>query len=142
MVELREQISKHACNLAKKALSDLADTSLESLVLDVFINKLNVLSDEESMKMKQSLEQENRGHLKSTFKISTNQKERVEKTLYQLTNLPITLSYSQDYTLGCGYVLELKGYRMAWNTKHYLDDIEKDILTKLKTLNEESPDEI
>ena len=142
MVELRDQISKHACNLAKKALSDLADASLESLVLDVFIKKLNALNDQESVKMKQSLEQENRGHLKSTFKLSTKQQEAVEKTLHQLTNVPITLSYSQDHTLGCGYVLELKGYRMSWNTKHYLDDIEKDILTNLKTLNEESQDEV
>jgi F-type H+-transporting ATPase subunit b len=141
MIDLREQISKHACSLAKKALSDLADASLESLVLDVFINRLNLLGDQESTKMKQALKQENHGQLKSTFKISSKQSERIEETLHHITNLPITLSYSQDNSLGCGYVLELKGYRMAWNTKHYLDDIEKDILNKLKSLNEDSQNE-
>ncbi len=141
MIELRDQLSRYACHLANLTLNQLADVSLELVVFDVFINKLNQLSDQESDKMIEAFKQEQHGHLKSAFSITDQQKEKITHTLKALTDLSITLSFSQESKLGCGFLLELEGYRIGWNTTHYLDDIQEKILKSLPTLNEDDQNE-
>ncbi len=135
MEQLKEQLGKHACTLAQKTLHDLADAKLESVVFDVFIKRLHDLQSKEYSSLIQAIKQDNHVRLVSNFEVSTAQKQIIETTLNQIASEPVTFTYSQDNQIGCGYVLEFQGYRIAWNTKHYLSEIEKDILVKLPELN-------
>lgn len=141
MKQLKEQLSIHACTLAKKTLNDLADASLEAMVFDVFVKKLENLDEQELKTISKSLKQENKAHLVSSFKISKEQEETIEKTVHQLADTDISLTYSQKDTLGCGYMLEFSGYQVSWNTNHYLDEIEKKLLLELPKVNKGDNDE-
>ena len=134
--ELRRRIGQQACAVARSCLKDLADTRLEKLIWEVFLNKLKNLPEEDRLELKKALEAEGGTiTLKSAFETKPGQLKELEKALEKLfsdAGADFKLAAAIEEGLICGLELDAGGYRLAWSMDSYLEDVEEQVLKELE----------
>ena len=140
ITELRRRIGLQACSVARSCLEDLADSRLEELTWEVFMDKISKLPAEERSSLQEALASDNnRVLLKTTFDSPAEKIKELKKALREIisgANNEPDLSVKTDQTLVCGLELDTGGYRVAWNIDSYLEGVQEHIL---KELEEEAP---
>lgn len=131
MDQLKVMISKQACDLAKQTLKDLASASLQDMIFDVFITKLDYINESENKKLIEALQHQKKAKIISTFDIDDQQIKTIKERLSTMISDPLTLDHSIDPSLICGFALEVEGYQVMFNIEHYLDAVEKQIVNHL-----------
>ena len=142
--ELRRRIGQQACLVASRCLEDLADSRLEELTWDLFLEKVKDLPEEEISELKGAITSDDgKVVLLSAFEPT---EEKVEKLQQALQNLQdgfanksgkesvkkVKLELKTDQNLICGLELSAGGYRVAWSMESYLEEVEKQILKDLE----------
>lgn len=134
--ELRRRIGQQACAVARSCLQDLADTRLEKLIWEVFLNKLHSLPEEDRLELKKALAAEGAAiTLKSAFQTKPEQLKEFEKALEKLfpdAETDFKLTAATEEGLICGLELDAGGYRLAWSMDSYLEDVEEQVLKELE----------
>jgi F-type H+-transporting ATPase subunit b len=136
IIELRRRIGQQSCTVARKCLKDLADSKLEDLAGNLFLQKIGELSAEEVKKLSEALEKgEAKVVLKSAFELAGNYGEQLQLALKK--TLPakaaeLILTYRKDPDLICGLELETGGYQLSWNVDSYIGKVEEEILKELE----------
>lgn len=140
IAELRRRIGLQACSIARHCLEDLADSRLEELTWEVFLDKIGSMPAEERSSLQEAFASDGyKGVLKTTFEPSEEKLEGLKKALRDLapdSDDEPDLSLKTDEGLVCGLELDTGGYRVAWSIDSYLEGVEEQIL---KELEEEAP---
>ena len=125
---LQETIVLRAQNevfaIARKALRDLADATLEERMVQLFIRRLGQLSPEEKIKMSTALKSLNNPLLvHSAFILSPEQMKMVEGAVHQAlgTTKPIQFETAPD--LISGIELLANGQKVSWTIAEYLSKL-------------------
>ena len=133
--ELRRRVGKQSCAVARRCLQDLADSRLEELTWNLFLEKMKDLPAEELSALQKAIAAgEGKVSLRSAFDQPDDKLNELKKTLDKLksdSETAIKLSVKTAPDLICGLDLDSGGYRMAWNIDSYLEDIEEQILKEL-----------
>jgi F-type H+-transporting ATPase subunit b len=129
--ELRNRVGSQACLIARQCLRDLADIKLETMIWDVFLQKLEQLSPEEFTLLLQAFSQEKRVIVNSSFKPTEERLQGLSTFLEEHFEQNVQLTHQTNSELICGIELEVGGYRVAWSVDEYLDGVEKEILGHL-----------
>ncbi len=137
IVELRRRIGQQACLVARRCLEDLADSHLEELTWDQFLEKVQSLPEKELTAFKDALTSDDgKVVLLSAFEAPEEKIEQLQQFLQKMrddSEEEVQLEMKNDQKLICGLELITGGYRVAWSIDSYLEDVEAEILKDLES---------
>lgn len=141
--ELRNLASEEVFAIARKALTDLADASLEEKIIETFIGRIqtmdgdakkafaNALADSRSTnETKQSV------LISSAFELQQQQKAAIQTALNTALAADIPLRFETDSKVISGLRLSVNGQQISWSIEDYLASLEKRLGDLLKTVTD------
>jgi F-type H+-transporting ATPase subunit b len=114
--------------IARKALTDLAATSLEERISEVFTRRLRELDGSAKETLAQALETATAPALiRSAFELTAEQRATIQKTLNETFAAEIRLRFETEPDLISGIELAANGQKVAWSIADYLVSLEKGV---------------
>lgn len=111
--------------IARKALTDLATTSLEERMSEVFTGRLRGLNEESKRVLAESLKTASEPALvRSAFDLPADQRAAIQTTLNETFSADIHLRFEIAPDLVCGIELSTNGQKLAWSIADYLASFE------------------
>lgn len=118
------QFRQHAADviqmLARKALADLANTSLEEQIIHSFIHRLKTL-DRESLTMLADISEPMQ--IVTTFKLDETLRTHTTRAIQEYFPQTIDVEYSESSGLLCGIECTIGGQRLSWHVADYLTQL-------------------
>jgi F-type H+-transporting ATPase subunit b len=128
--------------IARKALTDLAGTSLEERMVDVFIRRLGELNGEEKGLLASALKASPKPVIVRTmFDLPPAQCASTEGAIKEILGKETQVQFEAAPDLISGIELTTNGHKVAWSIADYLGSLEKgvDELLKEKDKHEAKP---
>ena len=134
--EIVRRTRKEVFAIARKALTDLAGTSLEARIGEVFVRRLQALGDEAKQSLANALTASaGPAIVRSAFKLTAEQRAMIQTALN--TTLPtgpstpsrtgINLRFETEPDLISGIELSANGRKIVWSIADYLVLLEKSV---------------
>jgi len=128
---LKRRTKEEVFAIAGKTLSDLANVDLEEQVINVFIEKTRSLNEADRTKFINALEVKDGSiRIKSVFELSQNSKQKLEKTIKEITGEEANFQYLLEPELVMGIMLETANFQLSWNLESYLALLKINSITK------------
>ena len=119
--------------IARKAFRDLAGTSLEERVAEVFTRRLRELNNEAKEGLGKALKSLSDPVLvRSAFELPSEQRETIQKALNETFSAEIRIRFETSPDLVSGIELTANGQKVAWSIADYLMSLEKGVDELLK----------
>lgn len=136
--ELRGRVSEQFLTLARKALAELSDETLERRIVDSFLAHLERLSDKDVVDIRKTLA-EGRRHalIQTAFDLPEDDRERIRAGLEHRFGAGFDLRFERSDDLICGIAFHSDAHKVAWSLGDYLLSLEEEIR---RTLTEEADD--
>tara|TARA_R110001592_G_scaffold323435_1_gene602691 strand:+ start:30387 stop:31226 length:840 start_codon:yes stop_codon:yes gene_type:complete len=126
--QLSQRVSHEVFSIARKALSDLAETSLEASMTKAFIKRLQALSDEERAELKQAFTDSNHTlTVRTAFSLPNEQCKQIKTAIQEILAEDIHLEFIIEADLVSGIEVSANGQKIAWSIANYLDALGKSI---------------
>ncbi|MDH4097257.1 MAG: hypothetical protein OEU87_02985 [Nitrospira sp.] len=125
--------------IARKALSDLATTSLEERLGAVFIRRLQEMDGEAKAGLAKALKTApNPALVRSAFDLPAEQRTVIQQSLNETFSTAIPVRFETAPDLISGIELITNGHKVAWSIADYLLSLEKGVgeLLKMKDKSE------
>jgi F-type H+-transporting ATPase subunit b len=147
---LSDRIGAEVFAIARKVLTDLADTTLEAHMADAFIKRLRALSPEEKARlasttrlpalalpatpaMAAAAAAETAGILiRSAFDLPATQQNAIKAVIKEILETRIPVRFEARPDLISGIELIANGHKVSWNIAGYLASLEEEIGKLLK----------
>lgn len=119
--------------IAKKVLSDLATTSVEESIVEMFIRRLLELESKE----KQTLAAAIAGSaepaiVRTAFQLQDQQRDAIRDALTTALATKVSLQFETSETLVSGIELTTNGQKVSWSIAEYLTALENGVDTLLR----------
>jgi F-type H+-transporting ATPase subunit b len=126
--------------ISRKALSDLATTSLEERMGEVFIRRLHELNGEAKETLAKALKTAPEPPLvRSAFDLPTEQRAAIQVALNETFSAEIQVRFETAPDLVSGIELTTNGQKVAWSIADYLASLEKGVDELLKEKEKPAP---
>ncbi len=123
--------------IARKALTDLAATSLEERLADVFNRRLREMDEQAKKRLGESLKTASEPALvRSAFDLPAAQRTAIQQTLNQTFSAEINIRFETAPEQISGIELTANGQKLAWSIADYLASLEKGVAELLKEKEE------
>lgn len=114
--------------IARKALTDLAATSLEERLADVFTRRLRALDSPAKETLAAALKTASEPALLcSAFDLPAEQRAAIQKAMSETFSAEIPIQFKVAPDLVSGIELTVNGQKMAWSIADYLTSLEKGV---------------
>ena len=132
--DLRRQAGHQLARTARHTLNDLANTTLEQQIVEVFITRLHHLNQQEQQAIRSALSTANGNQglsIRSTFPLPKDMQLRLIEAIRghnpssQTNSINVEFKTRSDFI--CGIELKTPGYKLAWNLDHYLTNLEENL---------------
>jgi len=125
---INQRIQQSVFSLARKALADLATTSLEERLCEVFTRKLREMAGDAKTSLGQALTNTSEPALiRSAFELPAQQQEAIRNALNETFSLETNLRYETAPDLISGIELIASGQKLAWCIADYLTSLQTSI---------------
>jgi len=119
--------------IARKALTDLATTSLEERLVEVFTRRLGAMDGQAKSNIANALRTASGTALvRSAFDLPPEQRATIQNALNETFSAEIHIRYETAPDLVSGIELTASGQKVAWSIADYLGSLEKDVGELLK----------
>ena len=119
--------------IARKTLIDLAGSSLEERMTEVFINHLQKMDSESKDSLSKAIKSSPEPvYIHSAFNLSTEQQEDIKNALNNSFSADINVHFETMPELVSGIELAVNGQKIAWNIADYLASMEQTIMEHLR----------
>ena len=119
--------------VARKALSDLATTSLEERLAEVFLRRLREIDGKAKAGLAEALESASDPALvRSAFDLPEEQRAAIQNALNETFSTKIRVRFETAPDLVSGIELTTNGQKVAWSIADYLASLEKGVEELLK----------
>jgi F-type H+-transporting ATPase subunit b len=119
--------------IARKALTDLASTSLEERLGEVFTRRLRTMDSQAKVGLAQALKTMSAPALvRSAFDLPAEQRATIQNALNETFSAEIRLRFEIAPDLVSGIELTAGGQKVAWSISDYLASLERDVGELLK----------
>jgi F-type H+-transporting ATPase subunit b len=128
LLELERRAGNQTCEIARRALSDLANEDLEDHVITVFIDRLRNLETDERKLIDSSITaSETNVSIRTAFPLPEEIKDRLSDTVQSVFSSVHRINFEVDPALICGIELRTKGRKIAWSLQSYLEKLGEDL---------------
>ena len=125
--EIRHRAQQEVFAIARKALKDLAGTSLEERTVDMFAQRLRELKGEEKEQLASALSVSSSPVLvRTAFDLPQAQRDLIKKTIKETLGIEIQARFETAPDLVSGIELTTDGQKVAWSIANYLTSLEKE----------------
>lgn len=119
--------------ITKKALKDIASSSLNEQAVNTFIKRLHALNDDDKQKFITAFKSNaNQILVKSAFDLSAAQQTVISDTVSETLGTKTTLQFTTSPELISGIELTTNGYKLAWSFSEYLQSLHDNIAATTK----------
>ncbi|MEI6054452.1 MAG: F0F1 ATP synthase subunit B [Lentisphaerota bacterium] len=126
--EINREIQEEVFAIARKTLSELADTNLEESIVQVFIKRLNTLEDIEKEKLISAVASSDSDILIiSAFKLSSQSITVIELAVNNLLAAELAFGYETAPDIISGVELVVGGYKLSWSISKYVSELENNL---------------
>ena len=132
LTELRDRAAISIVNLARKALTDLADETLEAQIERQFEARILALAPALADAVRLSDGEAPVGVITSRFPLAENRRASISRALSEAVGGNVSLEFEEDLSKSPGIVLRLAGLRVGWTIDTYLDALEADMTAHLE----------
>ena len=124
---------KEVFAITRKALTDLATTSLEERMGEVFTRRLRELDDKAKAVLGEALKKNSEPALvRSTFDLPAIQRAAIQNALNETFSAEIHIRFETTPDLVSGIELTSNGQKVGWSIADYLISLEKGVSELLK----------
>ena len=128
--------------IARKALADLATTSLEERMGEVFTRRLRELNGEAKHVIAKALKTTAEPALvRSAFDLPADQRAAIQNSLKETFSAEVRVRFETAPDLVSGIELSSNGQKVAWSISDYLSSLEKGVGQLLKAKDEPKAEE-
>jgi F-type H+-transporting ATPase subunit b len=114
--------------IARKALTDLATTSLEERMSEVFTRRLRALDSEAKARLGAALKTASDPALvRSAFELPTQQRAAIQEALDEAFSTEVDVRFETASDLIGGIELTTNGQKVAWSIDDYLGSLDKSV---------------
>lgn len=125
---IRRRTQQEVFSIARAALTDLAATSLEERMGEVFTRRLREMESEAKRRLAEALETASEPVLvRSAFELSAEQRAAIQSALNETFSARIQVRFATAPDLISGIELTTNGQKVAWSIADYLSSLEKDV---------------
>ncbi|MDI1290328.1 MAG: F0F1 ATP synthase subunit B [bacterium] len=119
--------------IARKALSDLATTSLEERMGEVFTRRLRTMDGQAKARLGEALKTASAPSLvRSAFDLPPEQRAAIQNAVNETFSADIHLQFEAASDLIGGIELVANGQRVAWSIANYLGSLERNVSEFMK----------
>ena len=130
---IRRRTQQEVFAIARKALTDLATTSLEERMSEVFTRRLRTMDGKAKEGLGESLKTASGPALvRSAFDLPAAQRAAVQNALNETFSAEVHVRFETAPDLVSGIELTTKGQKIAWSIADYLASLEKGVGEILK----------
>jgi len=127
--------------ITKKALKDMASSSLDEQSVNTFIKRLKVLNDDEKQQFKTAFKSNTNNILvKSAFELPPEQQAAINDGVNETLGTKAGLQFTTSPELISGIELTTNGYKLAWSFAEYLNALQKNIAATTKDQQNAKPE--
>jgi len=131
---------KEVFAIARKALTDLATTSLEERMGEVFDRRLRELNGHAKNVLGEALKKNSEPALiRSTFEMPVAQRAAIQNALNETFSAEIHIRFETSPDLVSGIELSANGQKVGWSIADYLASLEKGVGELLKEKDKPEP---
>jgi F-type H+-transporting ATPase subunit b len=125
---IRRRAQQEVFAIARKALAELATTSLEERLSDVFTRRLRALGGPEKDQLAGALATGTHPALvRSAFELPPEQRAAIQYALNTLSSAEVRVQFDTTPELISGIELSVSGQKVAWSIADYLTALEKSV---------------
>ena len=130
---IRRRTQQEVFAIARKALTDLATTSLEERMCEVFTHRLRSMDGKAKEGLAEALKTASEPALvRSAFDLPEAQRAAIQKALNETFSADVHIRFETAPDLVSGIELTTKGQKIAWSIADYLASLEKGVGELLK----------
>ncbi len=130
---LRRRTEQEVFAIARKTLADLATTSLEERMGEVFTRNLRAMDGQAKEGLGKALKTApDPALIRSAFDLPTEQRAAIQNALNETFSAQIRLRFETAPDLMSGIELSSNGQKIGWNIANYLESLEKSVDELLK----------
>jgi F-type H+-transporting ATPase subunit b len=124
--EIVRWTQKQVFAITRKALTDLAGTSLEERMGDVLVGRVRALNDEAKEQLTTAFKSsDHQVSVHSTFELPPAQKSAIESAVKETFASDAQVQFETAPDLICGIDLSTNGHKVSWSIADYLATLEK-----------------
>ncbi len=128
-------------SVARKVLTDLADTFLEERATTVFIRQLRGMNGDAKSDLSKALKTStDNAIVRSAFELPTEQQAEIQTAINETFSAEIDLKFETTPDLVSGIELTASGNKIAWSISDYLTSLEKGVGELLKVKPKAKPE--
>jgi len=125
---LRSRVQEEVFAIARKTLADLAGTSLEARMVEVFIARLRVLSDAEKAALKSAFENSRQALLvRTSFTLPEEMCAQIGAAISDILGEAVQVQFATAADLVSGIEISANGQRIAWSIADYLASLSRSV---------------
>ena len=137
---IRRRTEQEVFAIARKALTDLAATSLEERMCEVFTRRLRTIDGKAKESLGEALKTASEpALLRSAFDLPAAQRAAIQKALNETFSADVHVRFETAPDLVSGVELSTNGLKIAWNIADYLSSLEKGVGELLKEQDNPEP---
>lgn len=126
--DLKGRAQREVFDIARKVLTDLAGTSLEAQITDVFVEKIAAMGKEEKAQLLAALKPVGKPvTVSSAFELAAAQQTEIKGAVAKLLGEETKLQFRTAPDEVGGIELSANGFKIAWTIAEYLGALEKRI---------------
>jgi len=129
-VTLGQRARQEIFSIARKVLGDLAGTSLEAAMTEMFIRRLHTVNDEEMADLKSALSPSINVAaqpilIRTAFALPKQQCSLIAAAIEKILGHDIPLQFAAEPDVISGIELSIKGQKISWSINEYLSSLAK-----------------
>ena len=129
--DIAKRTQQEVFHVARKALKDLSDVSLEKQIIHVFIKQLEQLSPQQ----RQQFSGNTQGNLiiRSSMALDEEDKKILQKEITKVFKTQSPMHFVVDEKLLSGIEIVGSGHKLSWNIDDYLSSLEDSIASLVES---------
>ena len=130
--DLRRQVNRATCSIARRALADLADVTLERRIVAVFLDRLRSLNEARRGDLAASArEAHGPSRIRTAFNVPEDLHATIAGAMRDVLGGDVRIEFATDDRLICGIELDVNGRRIAFDFEDYLGGLEEQLTAAL-----------
>ena len=130
---IRRRTQEEVFAIARKAMADLAATTLDDRICEVFIRRLRAMDGKAKESLREALKSTSQPVLvRSAFELPAPQREGIQRALNETFSIDVHVNFESAAELVGGIELSTDGHKVAWSIADYLGSLEMSIDELLK----------
>jgi len=118
---IRQRTQQEVFAIARKVLTDLADTALEAQLCRHFIRRLQAMDAQDKVLFTKAIQTASEpALLRSVFALPEAEREAIQQTLNDIFSRQVPLNFTNSAELIAGIELSVNGQKVAWSIADYL----------------------